>query len=538
MAKRVPRAPRHRREPRVLDRILATPQLARVVPQLQPQVLHRIIQHCGLEDCGELLALATPEQLARVFDLDLWRPAAPGGDDLFDADRFGKWLDVMLDGGVAIAAAKLAAMDVGLVATALVQHVRIIDPVAVTPFTTLEGDQANPGYWLDDSSCCEVAGYVILPKRDAFLSAITSVLNALADAHATYFNQLMQTCCRWSNSRPEIDALEDLPAADEQAMFDMAFDREARRDPQGYVTPAQARAFLQTSRQLDLRQRSVPLRDPLTHGYFRDNDHTQPAAEAPAEALASAEAIATLVDLLREAGVMPRTSQPLLEGSQQRPRRLARVQDHLRFVHDRDPVAYAARNAELAYLANVIAAGATIQSRPVTGEEASNAVVAVCSLGLENWPKQWLAGHERPENFLVHHDLVTAFQVGWTVLHEDVCMYAADELLRVLPSLHSVDGDVHNALRALRVRLMKHWRAGSPWHARDALDVIAILDTPSWAALLSLIDQLPTMHAALDAVLSGTTRQVDASAFDFISENAQIQQIREFMQRLPRLLRS
>jgi hypothetical protein len=117
-------------------------------------------------------------------------------------------------------------------------------------------------------------------------------------------------------------------------------------------------------------------------------------------------------------------------------------------------------------------------------------------------------------------------------------MYAADELLRVLPSLHSVDGDVHNALRALRVRLMKHWRAGSPWHARDALDVIAILDTPSWAALLSLIDQLPTMHAALDAVLSGTTRQVDASAFDFISENAQIQQVRDFMQRLPGLLRN
>jgi hypothetical protein len=522
----------------VLDRILATPQLARVVPQLQPQVLHRIIQHCGLEDCRELLALATPEQLARVFDLDLWRPAAPGGDDLFDADRFGKWLDVMLDGGVATAAAKLAAMDVGLVATALVQHVRIIDRVAVTPFTTLEGDQANPGYWLDDSSCCEVAGYVISPKRDAFLGPITSVLNALADAHANYFDQLMRTCCRLSNSRPEVDALEDLPAADEQAMFDQAFDRQARRDPQGYVTPAQARAFLQTSRQIDLRQRHLPPRDPLTRAYFRDNDHTQAAAEAPAESVASVEAVATLVDLLREAGVMPRTSRPLLEGSPQSPPRLSRVQAHMRFVQDSDPSAYATRNAELAYLANVIAAGATIQSRPVASEEASNAAVAVCNLGLANWPTHWLARKELPEDFLIHHDLVSAFQVGWTVLHEDVCMYAADELLRLLPSLDAADDDVENGLRTLRVRLTKHWRAGSPWHARDALEVIATLDTPAWAALLSLIDQLPTMHAALSAVLTRTTRQVDASAFEFISENAQIQQIREFMQRLPGLLRS
>ena len=59
----------------LLDRILDTPHLAQVVPRLQPELLHRVIQTCGLEDCGELVALATPEQLARIFDLDLWRAA-------------------------------------------------------------------------------------------------------------------------------------------------------------------------------------------------------------------------------------------------------------------------------------------------------------------------------------------------------------------------------------------------------------------------------------------------------------------------------
>ena len=52
-------------------------------------MLHRVIQNCGLEDCGELVALATPGQLAHVLDVDLWRPATAGGDDTLDAERFG-----------------------------------------------------------------------------------------------------------------------------------------------------------------------------------------------------------------------------------------------------------------------------------------------------------------------------------------------------------------------------------------------------------------------------------------------------------------
>jgi hypothetical protein len=197
----------------------------------------------------------------------------------------------------------------------------------------------------------------------------------------------------------------------------------------------------------------------------------------------------------------------------------------------------------------------------VTQDEASNAAVAVCNLGLENWPAQWLAGKaptptqglkpplyveraravtaggiELPEDFLLHQDLVTVFQVGWTVLHEDVCMYAADKLINVLTSAHSADGYIQDALDTLRVTLTKYWRAGSPWEARDALEVIAILDTPSWAALLGFLDQFPTLHAAVAASLAQTTRGVDPAAFEFISENTQIQQIRDFLQLMPTLI--
>jgi hypothetical protein len=102
-----------------LDRILNTPGLENVIPRLRPDLLHRVIQTCGLEDCGEIVALATPEQLASIFDLDLWRAARAGRDEQFDADRFGVWLEVLVENGAAAAAQKVAGMDVALVIAVL-----------------------------------------------------------------------------------------------------------------------------------------------------------------------------------------------------------------------------------------------------------------------------------------------------------------------------------------------------------------------------------------------------------------------------------
>jgi len=535
---------RSRPSERLLDRILETPQLARVVPQLQPEVLHRLIQHCGLEDCGELLALATPGQLTRLFDLDLWR-AVPGRDEQFDADRFGTWLDVMVDAGVSSAAATIAAMDVDLLVAGFAEHIRVFDYAAVAPFITIDGEVA-PGAPFADGVRSEIGGYVAIAKRVDFWDAITAVLNALADAHEDVFDRVMRGCCGLSNSRPEIDGLDDLLTTNEQAMFDVALDREARNDAQGYVTPAQARTFLQMSRRVDLRQAAVPPRDPVTGAYFRDVDAQTTTARAQSLAddavkpdpQPSPEAVNAIVELLHDAGVIPRPARALLEAPQDsRAPRLARIRAELEIAHDRDPDAYAIRNAELAYLANVIAAGASIQSRPVRTEEATDAVMAICNLGLENWPDRWHASEATREALLIHHDLVSVFQVGWTVLYEDVCMCAADQLIGVLATLQCIDSDIQHGIETLRKTLIRHSRSGAPWDARPAFDVLTALDTPAWAALLGLIDQLPTLHAALGATLTGATSRIEITAFEFISENAQIQQVREFMQMLPGRLR-
>jgi hypothetical protein len=98
----------------LLDRLLNTPDLAKLVPHLRPDVLHRVIQRCGLEDCAALVAFATPEQLARILDVDIWRVRTPGPDDAFDADRFGVWIEVLMHDGAPVAAEKLIGLDIEL----------------------------------------------------------------------------------------------------------------------------------------------------------------------------------------------------------------------------------------------------------------------------------------------------------------------------------------------------------------------------------------------------------------------------------------
>src|SRR3954471_2477613 len=75
----------------LVERLLDTPHAAQVIPRLPPDVLHRVILTSGLEDAGALVALASPAQLQRVFDFDLWHAAQPGRDETLDADRFAAW---------------------------------------------------------------------------------------------------------------------------------------------------------------------------------------------------------------------------------------------------------------------------------------------------------------------------------------------------------------------------------------------------------------------------------------------------------------
>jgi hypothetical protein len=112
----------------------------------------------------------------------------------------------------------------------------------------------------------------------------------------------------------------------------------------------------------------------------------------------------------------------------------------------------------------------------------------------------------------------------------------AEQLVSTLDSLHCGDRDIERGLVTLRRTLVEQRDAGTPWLARSAADVLAMLDMTAWISVLGLLDECPVVPAALTATLEGRTTSVSPTAFDFISTAAQIREIRVFMRKLPDVL--
>ena len=137
---------------------------------------------------------------------------------------------------------------------------------------------------------------------------------------------------------------------------------------------------------------------------------------------------------------------------------------------------------------------------------------------------------------LVDHDLVAAFEVGWSVLYLDVSLFAADRLISLLADIPCVDVDTRRELELLRRALVTQRKAGTPWRARAATDVLATFDMTAWIGVLGLLDECPILPAALTAVLERRTSPVSATAFAFISTTAQIADIHLFLRSLAGVL--
>jgi hypothetical protein len=540
----------------VLARLSETPHLARAVARLPAELLHDVIRRCGLEDCGELLTLVTPGQLSEVFDLDLWRVDRPG-EERFDPGRFCAWLEVLAEAGISDAARKVAEMDPDLTIAGLAPLIAVFDPAVFSAPVDPDDSDGEISTGPDAAIKCDVGGYTVVGRRSEAWDTILALLIALSAEHPDSFHRVMRGCRRLSSSTPEEDGLDELLPDADQILLDLKIAREGRREQQGYVTPPQARAFLESCRELRLEKDAQAPATAIFTAYLRhirwsDEPRGEEEAGPPREPGApgtpeSTSAVADVVAVLLEAGIVPAPPLALLGPSQEERPRLARLQQHMVFVRDRDEAASALRTRELAFLANVLGAGCSLQDRALTTREAFDAAAATCNLGLENWPRHWLAragpdadaleiATALPEDFLVRQELVSVFQLGWAVLHAEVSMFVAEQLLATLAGISCSDREVEWGLQVLRRELRKHCRARAPWRARPVLDVIASLDLPSWAALLALVDELPV---ALDNVSdSGASRalRVSTSAFEYISENSQIAQVRRFMESLPHSL--
>lgn len=82
----------------LLVKITQNTSLTTLIQRLDTPILSAIIEKVGLEDSAELIALSSAKQLNELMDMDVWR-TPPGEKEEFDKDRFGLWLEVLMELG-------------------------------------------------------------------------------------------------------------------------------------------------------------------------------------------------------------------------------------------------------------------------------------------------------------------------------------------------------------------------------------------------------------------------------------------------------
>ena len=115
----------------LLNSLIELPDLARTIQALPAQTFASLVRKVGVEDAGELVALATTEQLVQAFDEDLFVSDRAGERESLDVGRFVVWLEVLLEAGDEVAADRGAELDEDFVAHALGGVILVIEEDAL-----------------------------------------------------------------------------------------------------------------------------------------------------------------------------------------------------------------------------------------------------------------------------------------------------------------------------------------------------------------------------------------------------------------------
>lgn len=535
------------RPQQLLTRILEEPELVSIVQGLEAPVLSKLIDHIGLEDSGEIVALATTEQLKKIFDEDLWRSAKPGKDQTFDAERFSLWLQVMMEAGVEFAAQKLAELDEDLVTLAVCKHVLVINIDAMAE--RMSGNSRSDDDDLTDKaleSCLyeEFAEYQIIAKDHLSWDSLIAVLVELDKNHHDFLMRMLDRCCYISTEYIDDNGgLFNVLNSEEMLESDVAADREDRREAEGYVAPSSAASFLNLARVTpteELMASRAP--DPITQSYFKSLERAakEAAKKGPTQALpqgAPSQKVVKFLQELREAEVLEAPAQhPLLAaGEPQAAHAEPLFKLAVLAVRDREPKAYMDRLRELSYLANVLISGCAYAGRAFRPLEAADAAVAVCNLGMERLLRE--AAGNRPgdptvddaADLLERQELVKLFQVGWSLLHRDVQMFTARTLQETLTRLAEGQRDAQKSkeLTRMAATLKADVNAGKPCQSRGRLDGLGhVLDRQVILAVKALLSDYPFLPRAI----SGGSKETDKRDTRFIFTQQQIHAVQAFVQ--------
>jgi len=498
----------------LLRRMLDEPNLVAAVQALPATALGKVIDHIGLEDAGEIVALATTEQLQRIFDDDLWRSERPGKDETFDADRFALWLEVMLEAGEEFTAANLAELPEDWVTLALHKNVLVvnIEQMAVAMSSSCaDDDDILVEKALESCLCEELDEYRIISRKHDGWDVILSVLLALdRDYHEFLARVLDRLCTLTAEYLDEHGGLHRVLNSQEMLEADVAAEREDRRTAEGYVAPSSAVSFLALARTTpldEILQATKP--DPLTSAYFRSwsRPSARPAsAKAPGEE-SQDKASQSLLTILHEADVLPGPPPVgLLQGTGEPDTNGNLFTDAMTALRADSPETHDRRLEELAYATQVLVVGCTFEGRAMRPLEAAHAAMATVNLGIDH-----LLTGSNAVTVLRRESIDKLFRIGWRLGLQDIVMPAARALELTLRT------GAPNQARALGAAI----RSGKPW---TALPGVRALETGAEIrTLLALSDECPTLRELL-ARPRGTPREIV-----FVASHSQLRAVGEFL---------
>jgi len=407
-------------------RLLEDSQLVPIVRSLEAEQLLQIIDHLGIEDGADLLSLASSQQLTRIFDSAFWKNPAPGEAERFDPEEFAVWLEVLRENGGDAAMKLIVEMDDDLLTLGLANNLLVVDYESLLvrmQNRTRSVDDDLLDKVLDGDRIMEWDDYLIISKSTRAWDTLVAVILAIDDDNPERMRRILAAIDYISTEYIEDNGgLHNVLTSGEMLETDLASDREARREEQGYVSPEAARAFLNQAQTSSIAEMHASKDDDyITRSYFRTyrrnaQDLDPGLLDREKLMFTLAESFPDIYRQLLDAEIITAEQSNLLPAEFNSQSSGSLLSQALRKLHQRNPEQYDRHLQELHYLANILIAGISNNGDRLRPVEAAERVIETCQSGM-----QFLldpAGEisfDSVDTLLQTESLVKIFRIGWNL---------------------------------------------------------------------------------------------------------------------------
>jgi hypothetical protein len=545
----------------LLKTLTDNPALPAFVRQLPAPVLKRLIDHVGLHDAGDLIALTTTEQMRDIFEESLWETLIPGQAERLRSERFLEWLDVMLEAGAAFTAERLIELGDAFVVLNFQPLITVIDKTVLAEHQEDACMCAMCILAARDASFEVIGDYIVVGLHDDEWDTVRAALVEIDGEDAVFLQRVLAQCSTAPTMR-------SFSGQGQHILDDETYEREQRRERSGFVTPQMAAVFLKTARRATLDELVAQTNyDPVSQRYFeqlvaaaaaaaaavdRKDEVAEPDDEVSEDAAITPVQLRALESALVDAEIIGDGQPALLTGPQNTREPTLELQMQLDRLQITNPDVFAARLGELIFLANVLMSGSWYQGARFTETEAAKAALACANLGLDHLLDQrgTSSAGERADFIEAALEeapgIVRLFQLGWNLI-QALPMRCAVGLLDALRSEH-----VREQLKRKRWMLDEIETAvndpdifdlieqGEFEDVGDSLVLLSlVLDARACHCLRTLISDFPRYPLQIDIGFrsEGAPSPASTNESGYLTTMRQITRVDGFLQELDRLLK-